>query len=96
MELLKNLLNNNEVTTFGLHPFAGAAIKACRATGRHIIALEKDSDVFKGVLEKMKKDTPIPVATEVEDDALIEDKSDNPDAVVVTPWKFVRKKKSCK
>lgn len=36
----------------------GASIKACRDTGRHIVALEADKDIFNEVL--MKLDPPAP------------------------------------
>jgi DNA modification methylase len=47
--------------TFQLLPlFAGASIRACQATGRHIIAFEDDADIFKAILQPLlsKPSTP--------------------------------------
>ena len=38
----------------------GATIHACRFTGRHIVALERDADIFKEVLMPMRDPEPLP------------------------------------
>lgn len=34
--------------------FPGSCIKACRLTGRHILAMEGDTDIFNDVLKPME------------------------------------------
>ena len=38
----------------------GATIHACRSSGRHIVALECDADIFKEVLMPMRDPKPLP------------------------------------
>ena len=38
----------------------GAAIHACRSSGRHIVALERDADIFNEVLMPMQDPEPLP------------------------------------
>ena len=38
----------------------GATIHACRSSGRHIVALERDVDIFKEVLMPMRDLEPLP------------------------------------
>ena len=38
----------------------GATIHACRSSGRHIVALERDADIFKEVLMPMRDPEPLP------------------------------------
>ena len=40
------------------------SITACRGTGRHIVALEEDESIFKGVLLPMKKALPVQAVPE--------------------------------
>lgn len=42
---------------WNLHP-AGASVHACRSTGRHLIALESDAEIFNGVLNALKDPQP--------------------------------------
>ena len=37
-----------------------ATIHACRSSGRHIVALEHDADIFKEVLMPMRDPKPLP------------------------------------
>jgi hypothetical protein len=43
-------------------PCAGASVKACKACGRHVVALESDNAIFRAVLEPLMATDP-PVAT---------------------------------
>lgn len=70
---------------------AGASITACRATGRHILALEKDKEIFEAILQPMKKSTPPVVTTEVTEPPPIVEASQDPDAMTVVPRMFVRR-----
>ena len=38
----------------------GPTIHACRSSGRHIVALERDADIFKEVLMPMRDPEPLP------------------------------------
>ena len=38
----------------------GATIHACRSSGRHIVALERDADIFNEVLMPMQDPEPLP------------------------------------
>ena len=38
----------------------GAIIHACRSSGRHIVALERNADIFKEVLMPMRDPEPLP------------------------------------
>ena len=38
----------------------GATIHVCRSSGRHIVALERDVDIFKEVLMPMRDPEPLP------------------------------------
>ena len=38
----------------------GATIHVCRSSGRHIVALERDADIFKEVLMPMQDPEPLP------------------------------------
>ena len=65
--------------------------QTCHGTGRHIVALEGNKDIFDAILKPMKKSlvvTPT-VATIVE---ALED----PDDMPVVPYKFIRKGKFSK
>jgi hypothetical protein len=75
--------------------FSGASITACRATGRHIVALEPDKKIFAGVLQHMKKSIlPVAAAVVTEVPAVVE--SQDPDAMVVQVRKFVRRDRTSK
>jgi hypothetical protein len=71
----------------------GASIVACHGTGRHIVALEENKDIFEAILKPMRKSTtakevtPPPPAV-----AILQD----PDAMPVVPRKFIRKGKLSK
>ncbi len=43
---------------------AGASIIACRGTGRHVVALEKDRNIFELLLKPMKKEPSVLTATQ--------------------------------
>ena len=53
----------------------GASIYACRATGRHIVALEEDKSIFDALLAPLIHPIPIPqptpqssIAIQIDDD----------------------------
>ena len=69
----------------------GACITACRGTGRHILALEGNKDIFDAVLKPMKKPLVVTPAVETVGEAL-EDSDDMP----VVAHKFIRKGKFSK
>ena len=66
----------------------GACITACRGTGRHIVALEGNEDIYNAILRPMRKSstsavaitTPVPVVEVTHD----------PEEMPVVPRKFVR------
>ena len=66
---------------------AGACITACRGTGRHIVALEGNKDIFDAILKPMRK---LAVVTPIVDAP--EDLEDMP----VVARKFIRKGKFSK
>ena len=72
---------------------AGASITACRGTGRHIIALEKDENIFNGVLLPMKKATPMEGVTQAPEEVFA---ALDLDAVRVEPMVFTRNIRSSK
>jgi len=72
---------------------ASASIIACRGTNRHIVALEKDESVFKGVLLPMKKATPIQGVTQAPEEVFA---ALDLDAVDVEPMVFTRNIRSSK
>ena len=67
---------------------AGACITACRGTGRHILALEGNKDIFDAILKPMKK--PLVVTPAV---ATVGEASKDPDDMA---RKFIRKSKFSK
>ena len=69
----------------------GASIAACRGTGRHIVALEEDVDIFNAILKPLKRT----VSTTVTPSTTMTTPKD-PDAMTVVPRKFVRKTKFSK
>ena len=74
---------------------AGASITACRATGRHIVALEEDRRIFEHIILPMKKvDATVTVAPSLDPAPVV--LSQDPDAVVIVPRKFVRRPKPSK
>ena len=70
---------------------AGACITACRGTGRHILALEGNKDIFDAILKPMKK--PLVVTPAV---ATVGEASEDPDDMPVVARKFIRKGKFSK
>ena len=70
---------------------AGACIMACRGTGRHIVALEGNKDIFNAILKPMKKP---PVVTPTV--ATVVEASEDPDDMPVVARKFIRKGKFSK
>ena len=52
------------VNAFMSHRFfnflLGATIHACHSSGRHIVALERDANIFKEVLMPMRDPEPLP------------------------------------
>ena len=69
----------------------GACIVACRATGRHIVALEENKDIFDAILKPMKKSTAIAMVTLAP--APVVALSQDPDELPVLPRKFAHKGK---
>ena len=41
----------------------GATIHVCRSSGRHIVALERDADIFREVLMPMRDPEPLPACS---------------------------------
>ena len=70
---------------------AGACITACRAIGRHILALEGNKDIFDAILKPMKK--PLVVTPAL---ATVGEASEDPDNMPVVARKFIRKGKFSK
>ena len=69
----------------------GACITACRGTGRYILALEGNKDIFDAILKPMKK--PLVVTPVV---ATVREASEDPDDMPVVARKFIRKGKFSK
>ena len=70
---------------------ASACITACRGTGRHIVALEGNKDIFDAILKLMRKS---PVVTPIV--APIVDASEDLEDMPVVARKFIRKGKFSK
>ena len=51
----------------------GATIHACRSSGHHIVALERDADIFKEVLMHIRDPEPLPACSTPRDRASILD-----------------------
>jgi len=66
----------------------GASIIACRGTSRHIVVLEEDRDIFKAILEPMKKTTPAVAITQPLPPV---EESQDPDSMTIMARKFSRK-----
>lgn len=71
-----------------LNLFLGTSITACRCLHRHIVALEKDTEIFDALLKPMKKAPPAMEPCEARIQSLA---FDDPDAMKVVPRKFNRK-----
>lgn len=71
----------------------GACITACRGTGRHILALEEDKDIFEAVLSPMRRIPPVVVPAEAEVDV---EPSQDPDAMPIVARVFTKKTKPSK
>jgi len=71
----------------------GASITACRRTGRYIVVLKEDKEIFNTLLLPMKKTAPTVVTTEAP--AVVETSQD-PDAMAVVSQKFIKKTRPCK
>jgi len=65
MYFISNLLKNIIQVFNGLMVTTSASIMVCRTTSRHIVALEKDSDIFQAILMPMKKTNPLMVTTPI-------------------------------
>ena len=70
---------------------AGACITACRGTGRHIVALEGNKDIFEAILKPMTKSAVVTPTVAPRVDAS-EDLEDMP----VVARRFIRKDKFSK
>ena len=70
---------------------AGACITACHGTGRHILALEGNKDIFDAILKPMKKPVVVTLAVEMVGEA-----SEDLDDMPVVARKFIRKGKFSK
>ncbi len=69
--------------------FLGASITACRASGRHIVAIEQDKEIFEAILLPMKN-TLLPVETvQVAEPRPVIQASQDPDAMVIVPRSVV-------
>ena len=70
---------------------AGACITACRGTGRHIVALEGNKDIYEAILKPMRKS-----AVETSTVPPIVDALDDLVDMPVVAHKFIRKGKFSK
>ena len=70
---------------------AGACITACSGTGRHILALEGNKDIFDAILKPMMKPVVVTPAVETVGEA-----SEDPDDISIVARKFIRKGKFSK
>jgi len=75
---------------------ASAWIMACCAIGHYIVVLEKDDEIFKAILQSMKKTIPLMVPIEVNEPTLVVEGSQDPNAMTIKPHKFVRKARPSK
>jgi len=89
MYFISNLLKNITQVFNCLMVIVGASIKACRVTGRHIVALEKDSDIFQAILVPMKKTNPLVVIAPVTKLLEAIQVSQDLDTMTVIPQVFV-------
>ena len=64
---------------------------ACRGTGRHIVALEGNKDIFDAILKPMKKSLVVTPTV-----APVMEASEDLDDMPVVARKFTRKGKFCK
>ena len=67
---------------------------ACRGTGRHIVALEGNKDIFDAILKAMRKSPVLVVMTPTL--APVVEASQDPEDMLVVPRKFIRKGKFSK
>lgn len=75
---------------------ASASITACRGTGRHLVALEEDEDIFKALLQPMRKTTEPVLTAKVNEPMPALEASQDPDAMTMVPRKFARRNISSK
>ena len=54
------MVNASHVLLISLILLLGATIHACRSSGRHIVALERNADIFKEVLMPIRDPKPLP------------------------------------
>ena len=54
------MVNASHILLISLILLLGATIHACRSSGRHIVALERDADIFNKVLMPMRDLEPLP------------------------------------
>ena len=67
------MVNAPHVFLISLILLLGATIHACRSSGRHIVALERDVDIFNDVLMPMRDPKPLPAHSTLHGRALIPD-----------------------
>jgi hypothetical protein len=72
--------------------YAGASIRACRSVGRHLVALEEDSDLFSTLLAPMVRSPAVSSPPNIEP---IE-RSQDPDGAVIVPSSRVKKRRASK
>jgi len=75
---------------------AGTLITACCMTGYYIMALEKDEEIFKAILQPIKKTIPLVVPTKVNKPSPTIKASQDPNTMIIKPHKFFRKARSNK
>ena len=54
------MVNASHILLISLILLLGETIHACRSSGRHIVALELDADIFNEVLMPMRDPEPLP------------------------------------
>ena len=68
------VVNASHVLSISLILLLGTTIHACRSSGRHIVALEHDANIFKEVLMPMRDPKPLPIRSTPHSRAPIPDK----------------------
>jgi len=68
-----------------------ALIIACCTTRCHIVVLEKNEEIFKAILQSIKKTIPPVVTTKVNEPSPTIEASQDLDVMIIKPHKFVCK-----
>ena len=57
------MVNASHILLISLILLLGTTIHVCRSSGRHIVALERDVDIFNEVLMPMREPEPLPACS---------------------------------